>query len=125
MITAMLSSHIYTSPHNYPRSKLCQASISISTQLPTIKAMSSSQFLLHTDTHDQSYVKLPSPHNYPRSKPCQVPNSISTQLPTIKAMSSFHLHLHTITHDQSYVMLPSPSPHNYFHTGINVTQYDE
>jgi hypothetical protein len=36
MVTAMLSSHIYTSPHNDPRSQLCQGFISISTQLTFI-----------------------------------------------------------------------------------------
>ena len=114
-----LSPHNYPrsqpSPHNYPRSQSCQASISISTQLPTITVMSSFHLHLHTITHDQSYVKLPSPspHNYPRSQSCQAPISISTQLPTITAMSSSHFHLHTITHDHSHVKLPSLSPHNY------------
>ena len=133
MITAMLSSHIYTSPHNDPRSQLCQGFISISTQLHTITVMSSSHVRSssRTITHNHSHVKFPSlsSHKYPRAQSCQAPISISTQLPTIKAMSSFHLHLHTITHDQSYVKLsspsriithdhshvklPSPSPHNY------------
>jgi hypothetical protein len=131
MITAILSSHIYTSPHNYPWSQLCQGSISISTQLHMITVMSSSHVRSssRTITHDHNHVKLPSlsSHKYPRAQSCQAPISISTQLPTIKAMSSFHLH--TITHDQSYVKLsspsriithdhshvklPSPSPHNY------------
>jgi hypothetical protein len=46
------------SPHNYPRSKLCQAPISISTQLPTITAMSSSHLYHHRIAHDHSHVKL-------------------------------------------------------------------
>jgi hypothetical protein len=55
------------SPHNYPWSRSCQASICISTQLPTITVMSCFHLYLHTITHNLSYIV------------CQASISISTQ----------------------------------------------